>query len=449
MASEDLFKAPQPKNINSPAKFDIPEWAETFPDGSYFEVIHRGVLCDPIKINPGTRKFILGRSPESNGVLDSILVSKSHILIVFGNNGEESPKFWACDLGSQNKSKINKNKLAAFIYYPLNNEDVIQLADNEFTLILHIQSESKVPKVIDLLKKPENIPKTSEKPKIKPRELINQYFERKGLEPEFNITSTKSGETRFKATLALTVYDENGTEMVASVLSNDKKSIIDDLCEEACKIIEQYDNLLEEETFEQRSKRQLVENDYYEEDEDTFYDRSGQIEKKRDERMKRFGCESKVPRDNTGLSDDDELEAYMKNLDTEIATRDLERFSTQLDELLQEESEITKILSSSAPVKEIKEFDIGTDVSKAPKTKKTKLDTFSKSIPVSENLSISGTRRKADPIVCVFVILVTQEKKIKTTEKSKYSDIDEEYEWHPPDDQTGDGQTSLNAKYSY
>ncbi|KAF0991998.1 hypothetical protein HZS_8023 [Henneguya salminicola] len=263
-----------------------PKWSEPFPCGCYLEVIQRGIAKPQINLAHNVTKFTLGRSPSADGILDNIMVSKFHIMIVYGKYNTDSKKFWVCDLESQNKTKINKNILKPHIFYPLSHGDVIQLAQNEFTLILSNPNEELKFDLFSKINEPEKI--ISKKLNIiNPIEKIKEYFEKKGLEPEYEIeTITENGHQKYMAKLPLlvlynnriTVYDEDGEEIIVQIISANKNSIKEACAEKALEIIQKYDLLFDEdiETVPQQKRRELIENDYYEDDEDTFYDRSGQ-----------------------------------------------------------------------------------------------------------------------------------------------------------------------------
>ncbi|KAF1742242.1 hypothetical protein MXB_4250 [Myxobolus squamalis] len=173
--------------------------------------------------------------------------------------------------------------------------------------------------------------------------------------------------------------------MVSEATSIRKNSAIEECARKACEIIEKYDYLFESdiETFEQRNKRKLIENDYYDDDDDAFYDRSGQIENKRSKRMERLGTRDsctevlnfeklvlkakldlvqkdilavfqKISQQQVeigGDEEEDELDSYMKKIQLEIDQKVLNQYQNELNNLRKEEEEIIKILPKLEPLK--------------------------------------------------------------------------------------------------
>lgn len=189
-------------------KFLIPVWADPFPSKFRIEVIRRGVPEKNFEIPENNMKCVIGRAPDCDCVLNDIMVSKYHLLLFYGENGENNTKIWVQDLMSVNKSKVNKKILEPQQVHPIRDEDVIQLANNEFTLIIHYpkSTEEETSHTNNLIpfKNPASIPNSSENhtnlqknKNLSPRQIIDSFYERKGLEPNFKIDADDTGDFLF------------------------------------------------------------------------------------------------------------------------------------------------------------------------------------------------------------------------------------------------------------
>ena len=87
------------------------------------------------------------------------------------------------------------------------------------------------------------------------------------------------------------VDNDDGTPVFAEVINKGKRKEIMIQCAlEACRILDAH-GILRASTHERKEvkKRNWAENDYYDSDEDTYLDRTGDVEAKRKKRMEKFG----------------------------------------------------------------------------------------------------------------------------------------------------------------
>lgn len=130
-----------------------------------------------------------------------------------------------------------------------------------------------------------------------PKRALTAFFEREGAELTYDVEDHQFGS--YRCTIKLPIVDEYGHSIQAECEKKHckRKEIIHDCIVEACRILDDHGVLREGTSASalntprvQQIKRQLLEdNDFYEEDEDTFYDRTGDLEKKRLKRMEWSG----------------------------------------------------------------------------------------------------------------------------------------------------------------
>ncbi|CAF0714776.1 unnamed protein product [Adineta steineri] len=130
-----------------------------------------------------------------------------------------------------------------------------------------------------------------------PKRTLTAFFEREGAELVYDVEDHQFGS--YSCTIKLPIVDEYGRSIQAECEKKHckRKEIIQECILEACRILDDQGVLREGTAASslytprvQQIKRQLLEdNDFYEEDEDTFYDRTGELEKKRLKRMEWSG----------------------------------------------------------------------------------------------------------------------------------------------------------------
>ncbi|XP_059375381.1 kanadaptin-like isoform X2 [Carassius carassius] len=121
-----------------------------------------------------------------------------------------------------------------------------------------------------------------------PKKALQGFYDREGEELEFEYE--EKGHGTWLCRIKLPVDDSVGRQLVAEVThTGKKKEAAVQCCLEACRILEARGLLRQEAVSRKRKKKNWEDEDFYDSDDDTFLDRTGAVEKKRTERMKKAG----------------------------------------------------------------------------------------------------------------------------------------------------------------
>ncbi|KAG1691074.1 Kanadaptin [Nymphon striatum] len=120
-----------------------------------------------------------------------------------------------------------------------------------------------------------------------PKKTLRGYFEREGCELEYNVE--EKGYSHFICKVELPIDSPSGQPVIAEAsVKGKKKEAVIQCALEACRILD-CNGLLRQSQHKSRKKKEKnwEENDFYDSDEDTFLDRTGTVEKKRQKRMEK------------------------------------------------------------------------------------------------------------------------------------------------------------------
>uniref|UniRef100_A0A9R1SHQ2 Solute carrier family 4 member 1 adaptor protein n=2 Tax=Cyprinus carpio TaxID=7962 RepID=A0A9R1SHQ2_CYPCA len=121
-----------------------------------------------------------------------------------------------------------------------------------------------------------------------PKKALQGFYDREGEELEFEYE--EKGHGTWLCRIKLPVDDSLGRQLAAEVThTGKKKEAAIQCCLEACRILEARGLLRQEAVSRKRKKKNWEDEDFYDSDDDTFLDRTGAVEKKRTERMKKAG----------------------------------------------------------------------------------------------------------------------------------------------------------------
>ncbi|NXW57322.1 NADAP protein, partial [Eurystomus gularis] len=121
-----------------------------------------------------------------------------------------------------------------------------------------------------------------------PRKALQGFFDREGEELEYEYDNR--GHNSWLCRIKLPVDDASGKQLVAEVLhSGKKKEAMVQCALEACRLLDARGVLRQEAVSRKRKSKNWEDEDFYDSDDDTFLDRTGAVEKKRLNRMKKAG----------------------------------------------------------------------------------------------------------------------------------------------------------------
>ncbi|NXP47304.1 NADAP protein, partial [Heliornis fulica] len=121
-----------------------------------------------------------------------------------------------------------------------------------------------------------------------PRKALQGFFDREGEELEYEFDDR--GHNSWLCRIKLPVDDASGKQLVAEILhSGKKKEAMIQCALEACRLLDARGVLRQEAVSRKRKSKNWEDEDFYDSDDDTFLDRTGAVEKKRLNRMKKAG----------------------------------------------------------------------------------------------------------------------------------------------------------------
>ncbi|XP_035228641.1 kanadaptin-like [Stegodyphus dumicola] len=336
-ASSDTDPVSQKTSKESvPLPYNEPEWGGTPPPEYEFEVIKNGTLVSTFKIR--TSVVVFGRMDVCDIVFEHPSVSRYHAVLQYCKGDSSHPKgFYLYDLNSTHGTFLNKEQIKPKIYYKLKVGYVLKFGGSSR---LHIfqgpeeeeetlnKEESAVTNddVCDwglcddaveeeeegMAENPFALSTANEELYLDdPKKTLRGWFEREGYELEYDVE--EKGYRTFVCRIQLPVDTPSGDYLpVEASVSGKKKEAVVACALEACRMLDRL-GLLRQSHHEsrQRKKKKWEENDYYDSDEDTFLDRTGTIEKKREIR-KRMDKKQEVETHET-------IEAKLKAVTEEIA----------------------------------------------------------------------------------------------------------------------------------
>ncbi|XP_040523659.1 kanadaptin isoform X1 [Gallus gallus] len=346
-------------------------------DAGYgLEVLKGGVLLGSVRLEGGSW-FLVGRLPGCALALEHPSVSRHHAVLQYRGRSADGPDadagFYVYDLGSTHGTFLNKARVPPRTYcrvrvghglrfggssrlFLLQGPEEDQESESELTVTqlkaLRKQQQAKLEKTMlgeDSDEEDEKEERGSESSQNvdmscswgmgedaeedeaeenpiaiefqdvqdafymkDPRKALQGFFDREGEELEYEYDDR--GHNSWLCRVKLPVDDALGKQLVAEVLhSGKKKEAMIQCALEACRLLDARGVLRQEAVSRKRKSKNWEDEDFYDSDDDTFLDRTGAVEKKRLNRMKKAGKIEEKPETY------DSLVAKLKEAENELS----------------------------------------------------------------------------------------------------------------------------------
>lgn len=363
-----LSPAEQAKHTQIALPYLEPKWGGRAQKYYYFEVLKNGKIIDNIKLDEKSF-YVFGRLPQCDVTMEHPSLSRHHAVVQHcaTPNDRHEEGWYVYDLESTHGTFINKNLVKSRTYYRLKVGHVIKFAGSSRLHILQgpaddeeeesdlTVTEMKLMKeqkrkeadflggddddetdpkkeeggdswcawgISDDAKEqesevpcPDAIPQHEELYLDDPKKALKGYFEREGYDlPEYQFE--EAGHGKHKCIVEVPVDSPSGQPVYAeATVSGKRKDAVVACALEACRILDRYGLLRKKDHEAKKVKtRDWEANDYYSSDEDEFLDRTGEIQKKRERRMKRAGKVTETAETYESLC------AKLKNVTEEMAS---------------------------------------------------------------------------------------------------------------------------------
>ncbi|XP_072030192.1 kanadaptin-like [Amphiura filiformis] len=424
----------------APLPYKEPSWSGVPRLPYNLEVLKGGTILSKIPLNEKPY-VVFGRLESCDVMLEHPSLSRYHMILQYRSVGDSDndPGFYVFDLDSTHGSFLNKQKVKPKTYCRMHVGHMFKLAGSTRLYILQgpaedeeAESELSVTELKQMREKQlielekQKIQETKEEEEkqrqeeeekgiswgmddddveeedpseenpfalmsqeerealyIKdPKKTLRGFFEREGFELEYDVEEKDTGHGRqYICRVELPVDDAEGYPITAeAAVSGKKKEAVVACALEACRILDAQ-GVLRQAKHESKKKKakNWAEDDYYDSDDDTFLDRTGEIEKKRAARMKKAGVikeqvetfasltaklaqvESEMKQIDEDIeslkqtseqaSGDDSLEAFMSSIKSGTAMDKSKRAKLKIHkiELRKEQAKLLKLINIARP----------------------------------------------------------------------------------------------------
>ncbi|KHN78187.1 Uncharacterized protein Tcan_03586 [Toxocara canis] len=323
-----------------------PPWAivPSIEDHYGLDIIKNGTLVQSIDF--AQRKvssfLVIGRLPCCDIQLDHPSISRYHCILQYGDDltGHTGRGWHMYDLGSTHGTKLNKQHVPSKRYVRIRVGHVMQFGGSTRIMVLtgpstDVEKEweyspTEMRKLKESQKLEEKLRKEAEKEMLAeksnddeggiswgmeydeeqayaqategdfdedreaayrddPLKALSHFFDREGFDMNFTFSESGMGHThKWTCYIELPVDTAAGQSLSASATCSGSKKEAQTMCAlNACRTLDMHGVLYRSRNEARKKAKTLAENDFYDSDEDTFFDRTGQIEKSRESRRKR------------------------------------------------------------------------------------------------------------------------------------------------------------------
>uniref|UniRef100_A0A146LJF3 Kanadaptin n=1 Tax=Lygus hesperus TaxID=30085 RepID=A0A146LJF3_LYGHE len=548
-----------PPQAPPPLKYEEPDWGGVPEKDDYFlEEIKSGVIAKTIPLKSKSF-FTFGRLETCDVPMAHPTVSRYHAVLQYRQipEGEDGPGFYLYDLGSTHGTFVNKYKVKSKVYGRIKVGHMIKVGCSSRFFILQgpeddVEEESNLTftelkqkreqELRERKLKEEREKEEEEMEKLRqeklleekgiswgisedadeetdlsvnpyavvtneelyiddPKKALRLWFEREGEELNYEIEKAEKG--MFVCKVVLPVDGEDGCDVTIENSGRNKRDAQVQCALDACRALDKLGVFRPTKRESKKAKkRNWEENDYYDSDEDSFFDRTGDLERKRKKRMEKAGKISesvetyeslkakysiviedlekaerahakillKVSRAQKDDSEDvDELDAFMANLKKAVPSKaEIKAAENEVEKLKLEEVRLRQLVNIAKPATlpdlrppapsiaptsippSVMERESDSPASSGSNQTEQTNETQPKAVigpkpPIPETTQFLQPK----PVTTDFIKAAKPQKQKKSKPQKVVEDDFEDLVWRPPKGQTGDGRTSLNDKLGY
>ncbi|OQV21613.1 Kanadaptin [Hypsibius exemplaris] len=316
-------------------------------DNYSLEVLKSGVVLDTVSLS-GKSYFTVGRLPGQCDITsEHPSSSRFHAIFQYGRlPADVQDGFYLYDLNSTHGTFLNKDRLESHTYTRLHNGFCIKFGTSTRLYVFHGPHEEEdedagltITQVKEMQAKalagpsPAHVSDAEEKADADtgidwgfgeeatddevpidgrepgflatfgsvtmhdayyaddPKKALNAFFLREGMEMEHDIEEIGSGNKKqYHCRIPLPVDAPNGRQLVADATAQRKKDALAQAILEACRLLHAQGALKGTTSIGRKQRgKNWADEDFYDSDEDTFTDRTGTVERKRQQRIQRSG----------------------------------------------------------------------------------------------------------------------------------------------------------------
>ncbi|XP_011310478.1 kanadaptin [Fopius arisanus] len=407
--------APAEEKKPLPLAYNEPSWSGRPPSGYKAEVLKSGVILNTIELSKQSF-FVVGRLPVCDIHLQHPTISRYHAILQFRETGDakNGPGFYLYDLESTHGTFWNNCRIRPKTYVKLKGGHMIKFGCSQRKFILlsppddeeeeseYSVTELREQRKLELMEleklEQERQEEESELERIRkekeesegvdwgmgedadeetdltenpyaqsnneelflddPKKTLRGWFEREGHDLQYQ--TEEKGLGQFLCWVDLPI-DNGRTARAEALVKGKKKESVIQCALEACRILDRH-GLLRQANHEgrKRKSRNWEEEDYYDSDEDNFLDRTGTVERKREQRMRNAGkLDAKVETYSSLIEKHEDVQRKIDGIESALenhrkakSAQDdesnedaLDAFMSHLSTLLLNKSEIVKMKS--------------------------------------------------------------------------------------------------------
>ncbi|CAO2604179.1 SLC4A1AP [Lemmus lemmus] len=275
--------------------YQEPSWGSPATAPYSLETLKGGTILGSRTLK-GMSCCLFGRLANCDICLEHPSVSRYHAVLQHrgsdpdGEADSRGQGFYLYDLGSTHGTFLNKTRIPPRTYCRVHVGHVFRFGGSTRLFILQcpagedaVEDEAEEnPIALDFQQDREAF-------YIKdPKKALQGFFDREGEELEYEFD--EQGHSTWLCRVRLPVDDSAGKQLVAEAVHSGKKKEAMVQCSlEACRILDTLGLLRQEAVSRKRKAKNWEDEDFYDSDDDTFLDRTGLVEKKRLNRMKKAG----------------------------------------------------------------------------------------------------------------------------------------------------------------